>query len=449
VSAPSSRVTVVGAARRVDVVLPADEPVGRLLPDLLQLLDEPVGRPPRPRQLVTVAGDALAGGATLAAAGVADGSVLRLAGVDDSPPVPVVHDITEEAADDLERRSWRWGPGPRRWTATVAAAGALALAAGLVRGLLPGVGGVILLAAAGAAGCLLGVALAQVRGPVGTAVLLGGGAVALQAGWAGGTVAGWAAGDRLALVAAQAGVLLALAGVATRLGSGGVVAGGVGLALAGMWWVGGLAGLPPERVAAVMACVAVGVVGVLPRLAMAASGLTGLDDRRAAGIDVAGPGVTAVLTRAHRALSLSVLAVAASGAAAGWVLAASPGPWTLALALLLAVVLLGRARAYPLTGEVLALLGAAVGTLLAPLGVWRRPGGAPAPLSGVAVGVGLAVAGAVAATCVALLAADPPEHVKARARRAADRIEALAVVATLPVAVGVFGTYGRLLDVIG
>jgi hypothetical protein len=41
---------------------------------------------------------------------------------------------------------------------------------------------------------------------------------------------------------------------------------------------------------------------------------------------------------------------------------------------------------------------------------------------------------------------DPVEHVRARLRRLADRLETVAVVAAVPLAIGVFGIYGRLLD---
>jgi len=64
----------------------------------------------------------------------------------------------------------------------------------------------------------------------------------------------------------------------------------------------------------------------------------------------------------------------------------------------------------------------------------------------VSVGM-LAAVGAATAGCVALLAADPPAHLKALVRRLVDRVEAVAVVAALPVAVGVFGVYGRLLHI--
>lgn len=38
--AEMSRVTLVGERRRADIVLPSDTPVGQLLPDILQLLDD-------------------------------------------------------------------------------------------------------------------------------------------------------------------------------------------------------------------------------------------------------------------------------------------------------------------------------------------------------------------------------------------------------------------------
>jgi len=89
---------------------------------------------------------------------------------------------------------------------------------------------------------------------------------------------------------------------------------------------------------------------------------------------------------------------------------------------------------------VLALLGAVGAVLVALARAWV------AATSGVSVGMLVAV-GAGAVGCVALLAGDPPAHLKAFARRLADRVEAVAVVAALPVAVGVFGVYGRLLHI--
>ena len=51
----------------------------------------------------------------------------------------------------------------------------------------------------------------------------------------------------------------------------------------------------------------------------------------------------------------------------------------------------------------------------------------------------------VAALGLATLSYQPPPHVRARLRQDADRLEGLAVVALIPIAVGVFDVYPRLL----
>ncbi|WP_324607301.1 EsaB/YukD family protein, partial [Streptomyces sp. SA3_actF] len=103
--------TLVGERRRADLVLPAGEPVGVLLPEILRVLDDRVGERPEVRQLITVEGEALAQDVTLEGAGIADGAVLRLVRAEDAPSAPVVHDVSDEAAADLEVRAWRWDRG--------------------------------------------------------------------------------------------------------------------------------------------------------------------------------------------------------------------------------------------------------------------------------------------------------------------------------------------------
>ncbi|GHE82425.1 hypothetical protein GCM10018789_07660 [Streptomyces werraensis] len=100
-----SRVTLVGERRRVDMVLPAREPVGILLPEMMRLLDGHVKGRPASRHLVTVDGSALDHDSTLESAGVRDGAVLRLARAEDAPPAPVVHDLSDEVAQDLGHRT--------------------------------------------------------------------------------------------------------------------------------------------------------------------------------------------------------------------------------------------------------------------------------------------------------------------------------------------------------
>jgi type VII secretion integral membrane protein EccD len=433
-------VTLVGGRRRADVVLPSDEPVGVLIPDVLDLLGEPAGRVPRPRQLVTSSGLALPTGQSLAAAEVPDGAVLRVVTVEDSPPAPVIHDVTEETAEAADRLSFRWSPTARRWSATAGAVVLFFVAGLLIRAIEPGGSGVLLLAVAAALGCLLGAALAQVREPIGTVVLLGSGVLAVQAAWFGGQSSRWPADERWLLLAAVAGVLVALLGATTPLGRGGWLGGGFGVLLAALWWVGMLIHLPTARLSAVMAAVAAVLLGFLPRLALVMAGLTRLDDARTGGGDVSRRDVYDALAASHRGLALATVALAASSAVSGWALADHPDRWTLSLSALLAVVLLSRARLYPLVGEVFALTGAA-GVALAGLFVaWLRATGTPE------VGQ-LAVTALGALACVLVLAVDPPDHVRARLRRLADRVESAAVLAIVPVVVGEFGTYGRLLHI--
>ena len=109
-----SRVTLIGERRRADLVLPSDTAIGQLLPDILRLLDDRAATRPTTRQLITSDGSALPHDATLSSAGVPDGAVLRLVRTHAAPPAPVVHDVTDQVADDLDLRAWRWRPAARR-----------------------------------------------------------------------------------------------------------------------------------------------------------------------------------------------------------------------------------------------------------------------------------------------------------------------------------------------
>lgn len=436
-----SRVTLVSERRRVDAVLPSDEPIGRLLPDVLELVGDPIETPPRLRHLVTARGDVLPGEGTLAGAGVPDGAVLTLVRAGNAPPPPVVHDVTEETADDVDVRSWRWGPGARHWTSTAAAAGLLLVAGLLLRAIFTDPAEVWALAAVAA--CLVagGGALGRVAtAPVGTALALGGGAVGVLAAQAAADSYGWAGWVRGSVSAAVAAGVLAFLGVTSPLGRGGVIGGAFAGLLAAGWAVVAGLDLPAQRLAAVMSVATVVSLGLLPRLALSASGLAALDDRRATGTSVARYDVETALSVTHRGLVIATVATAVSAGLAGYLLAAAPDRWTAPLALLLAAVLAARSRAFPLTAEVVALLAAAAVVLLTLLASWvaRSPGPPWAALAAVL---------AAAALPLGVLAVAPPDHVRVRLRRVVDRLEAAAVIAMVPVAIGVFGTYGRLLHV--
>ncbi|MFC7731270.1 hypothetical protein [Actinomadura keratinilytica] len=58
----------------------------------------------------------------------------------------------------------------------------------------------------------------------------------------------------------------------------------------------------------------------------------------------------------------------------------------------------------------------------------------------------LGMLAAVLAVPLVVLTVEQPEHVRARLRRITGRAEAVAAVAIIPVAIGTFGVYQRLLD---
>ena len=429
-----TRVTLAGRSRRVDVVVPSGEPVGRLVPEALRLVGEPAPAQPLLRHLVTLDGRLLDPDASLRDAGVLDGAVLRVVGLAEAPPPPAVLDVTEEVADGSSRQPLRWGPVARWWTCT-----AVCIAAGLLaaRSVLD------FLSADSARSLLLGSAVA---------VLLVGGAVARWSSLQVGTtlaLLGGALGVHAALVLAPPGLpaagaaalavtaTVAVLGATEVLGRGGLAGAAVALGALGAWVVAERA-LPTHEAAAVLALGSTVLVGVLPRLALVSAGLTALDDRRAADQRVPRAGVAAGLVHAHRALALATLAAAVSAATAGWRLAASDGGWAIALAALVLVVLAVRARAFPLVVEVAALVAAAGALAWALLQARLRA--VPDDWSLVALLVVL-----VALAAALLPALSVPEHVRARLRRAGDRFEVVATVALLPVLVGVFGLYGRLL----
>jgi type VII secretion integral membrane protein EccD len=428
-----TRLTVSGSLRRADLVLPSDEPVGLLVPDLVAMVGGS-GRHGEPGgyQLTTVDGAAVDLSASLRDAGVPDGALLRLDPVTESPPAPILHDVADHVSDDLDRLGGRWDAAALRWTCTaVVVLGALvaALLAAPATGPVALAGGTALL-------LVLGVVLALAgQRPAGVALLLAAGAVAAVAvpmttplvplhymGWV--------------LVVA---LLVVVVAAVTGQRRAGLVGGGALLAQLGLWWAFGALGMPVGQASAVLAVVAIGVLGLLPRLAVLASGLAGLDDRQAADEPVTRVAAAAAVHAAHRGLAIACVSTAASAAVAGWILAASGSGWTVALAGLTAAAVLIRLRAYPLTVEVVALVVAA---LLVGVGLvlgWT----AAAPQQWWA---GALAAVAVAALAVVLLSHRPRPHVRARARQLADRLEGLVVVAAVPVAVGVFGVYERLLD---
>ncbi|OIK27338.1 type VII secretion integral membrane protein EccD [Streptomyces malaysiense] len=437
-----SRVTLVGERRRADIVLPSDTPIGQLLPDILQLLDDRAATRPMTRQLVTSDGSVLPHEATLSSAEVPDGAVLRLVRAHAAPPAPVVHDVTEQVADDPDLRAWRWRPAARRASAGVATVLFAVAAALLARHEFALESVAVVLAVVTVVFLATGALVARIgEGNQGlaTALLFAAGGLGVLAAWTAADAHGWSGPARLAGVAAALVLTLVLLARSSLFGRGALIGAGAGTGITLVWEAVAAVQDRPERLGAVMAVFSVVLLGLLPRLALTASGLTGLDDRRSAGASVSRHQVANALAATHRGLALATIATVASAAAGGWLLtsAGRPTVWTITLTSLTAVVLLSRARAFPLVAEVVALFGAAA-LLVVRLAVeWMDHAGGAGPL------VLLCAAGALP---LLALVAQPAEHVRVRLRRVGDLIESVGLIGLFPLAVGVFGIYGQLLD---
>lgn len=440
-AATYSRVTVIGHRRRMDTVLPVDEPLGRLLPDLLRMLDEPLERVPRRRFLTTAGGDLVDPGNSLGSAGITDGAVLRLASEGELPPAPVVYDVTEEAVEDRARRGTGFQPPHRRILAGAALViSVFAAAIALVTRADADLAVFLLFLVAVATG-LFGAVLGRYKHPVVAVPLLSisTGTLACTFGtWSGS--AGWPVPMVLGAGAGGLG-LGALVFAAAGLARGGVAGGTVTVAVAGCWIGGIQAGIEPGLVGVVVGILSIVLLGVLPRIALSLSGLTALDDRRATGDDVLRTDVRAALDAAHTGLALATLPIAVSATVAGAVMLRDWNGWTIAVAVLMAFLLASRSRLYPLLIEVSVLCAAALGILLLltyELST-KQAGGAL-----IAVGL-LVLVGMVSGFG---LGPSPPEHVRARSAQLLDTVEIIAVIALVPLALGAFGVYADLVDLV-
>ncbi|TDC32816.1 EsaB/YukD family protein [Kribbella albertanoniae] len=434
-----SRVTVIGQRRRMDAVLPADLPLGVLLPDLLRMLDEPLQQTPQRRFLTTATGVLVPPEGTLASAQIIDGAVLRLAAEGELPPPPTVYDVTEEAVEDLKRRGTTFKPAHRR---VLAGSGLVfSLVAGAISLLVaaPNAIAAAALLVLAAICAFVGIALGRTGNKVIAIplVIVASVLLALAIGF-------WAldSGASLGLTVTIGALCLAFGPLffsAAGLVGGGLVAGATSLLFVLVWMLGVGTGLAADRVGALAALLAVLLLGLLPRMALALSGLSGLDDKRASGQEIMRGDVQSALNAAHLGLALATVPIAVSSAVAGIMLLKAGGPWAVALALVLAFLLASRSRLYPLVQEVAALFAAAF-TVVSGCVLIAAVNGQ----GGAFIALGLLVL--VALFCAFGLGSAPAEHVRARLTQLLDYLEVGAIIVTVPLALGVFGVYSNLLN---
>ena len=417
-----TKVTVIGSARKATLVVPSTDPVGAHLSDLAALLNEPISADAGPLALVTPFGIDLDPQLSLTDQDIFDGAVLHLAHADELPPPPEVSDVTDVVADVRDTQVASWG-GPHRVTLGALVVGALTFAAAMT---LVGAwawvvsAGVFLLG--GVLAVMLGLLGRSAAATLATASTIGAG-VALAI-----AVVGFlpgSAGHPGVLVGAIATIVWLALGIGFGVGgrsAGALVGAGAGVVLAAAATGMMLAGIDGDWVAAVMAVVIVAVLGLVPSLVLAWSGVTSLDDRAIAGELPQRDAVVATTSRAYRMLSWALFAIAPAAAFAGGWLAASSNIWAALLGVAVIVVLLTRTRVVPLGLQawplwVAGLAAAAIGLTMSPLlPLWAR-------VVLIVIASGLAVS---------LTLARPAAHVRVRLRRIGDKEEALAIVAIAP-----------------
>jgi hypothetical protein len=353
---------------------------------------------------------------------------------DDAPPPPEVADVTDVLGESMRDRAGLWSTSSRELTGAVAI-GVLSCATTTQ---LPGSPVALLLA-------VLGLAIAAA---IAGRVWMRWFCIALSAAALGVAAAAvWTISASLALAASLRLPALALGFTALGwlcLGLGY----GQGLRSRPAWF-GSLVGVPvaisplimvalgssPEQAAAVTATVAVVVCGVLPRLALAASGLTGLDDQVVEGHPRRRDDVSLTVNEAYRLLTWVTFAVAIPIAVSSALLLASNDLWTVGVGLAVIVVSALRTRAFPLAVQQMALWFAVLAGLLA--GLLGQP-----QLNEPALAVILV---AISAVVMIMVLSRPAAHQRAFLRRVGNAFEVLAVLALIPLLLGMFGIFSDLL----
>ena len=442
-------VTVVSGIQRLDVALPVFVPCADLLPGLVRLLSPTGEQSTGVEMALTPLGRTRLGDAeTLSEAGVLAGDVLTL-GLPGRPLCPAgVLTVRDRIEDAVDARGGRWRPDRSRefllWAFMIVAAVLLVPAVELPVG-MPAAGLAATVAVIIAATTVFCVAESEILcaatcGLVGCGWAAVAGTTLLRAWVPGLAVAATplplgftaAAAVSAVLVATAVGARhpVALLHVTTLL----TVVGGAAVA-----WAARSIGAPPTETAGAVAVLAVMMVGVLPRIALASAGLT----------DAAGTsppaGIDRRIGRADRVLTGCIVGVSAVAVLGAVPVALSDDASCRLLAAGIGVLLLLRSRAF---SRVKHVVGPLIAGLLVCCGLWLALYRMGPHLHQVLI------LGAVA--CSALLAvvstrAGAARSAVARARigRLLNAVEQVLVVAVIVLAIGVLGVFSWVSSVLG
>lgn len=460
-----TRVTVVGSVSRATLLLPPDEPIVDLVPDIARLLQEP----PSPSGLTLVGrlGEEIDVSASSDELDLADGTGLRLVARDEAPPPPEVSDVTEVVSAVHDRQPGRWETHHR----LAAGAVVLGLLAALFVSRLPEsstvwvpLAYILLTAAAWPGGRYVGAwagitasALAVGLVPVTTVLVaerLGADAATTVLTF----LAGFASPDGQDVLgslvtpppvdASAAWTLTVFAAVGLTwlpLGLGGsgttrraapAVGAATGTLLSGAVIIMLVFGLPVDRTMAVLAVLVVLGIGLVPLLALEVSRLATLDDLVIAGRPADRQAVERQVAAAYATFSWTVAALATAGSLAAARLLVEGGVWPTLVGVLLVLVFALRTRVVPLAVQALAMWAGA----LVPLLVACLQAGWPGWV------VLVTTLGLLLAT-ITTMWFRPRPHTRVRLRRVGDMVELVVVLALVPCILGLFGAYVMALGV--
>lgn len=450
---PVSRIVTVSVrtpSSRVDLALPDRTTIAEVLETVLQVAPRSLREQALAHGgwiLRTAAGRRLAGSTTLLDERLGDGATVFLTGADTAEPEIVYDDVADAVADTVRADPGRWPAAAGRAVAigATAAFAVLAVVAVLTLG-PPWAAPAVVLAAVAVATQALAALVARRLHDAGVALTLGLVSVGAGAAAAATAAAGSAALSGWGPLPWLLGVLTAavLAGTATlAIGArpttlAAVVTGAALLALA--LAAGASLELTELGTAALVAGLAVCLMPLVPAAALR---LTSFDPeplpRGADQVDATRPPVDIgdVRTRTVRAVRLLtgfVHGLAWPALAAGVLLAFGGQPAGQALAAVVGAAMLLRGRLFPTVGERLPLVLAGLGVLLA------VPAGMLTTSASPAVAAGVAVAAGMAAAAGAVIAAGRITRSPARAR-AAEILDLLLTIATIPLVAAVLGAF--------
>ncbi len=449
-SAGFSRVTVVAPRTRIDVALPSDVTVADLLPALLELAREHAadgGARHGGWCLARLGRAPLDGARTLSASGVLDGELLQLRKRADTPAPPLFDDVIDAVALSTPASYKPWTEATARVLGTAAALAALATATVAVYLAGPGPAEAVTAGSAAVALLAVGTVLGRVyREPrAGTVLATGAPPMAFVAGLYavpdGPGRANLLLACVLALVFAAAGVGMVGGGVSVFTAA--ATAGGLGAAAA---LVAVLVAHPVAGIGAGLSAVALVGLSAAPRLTIQLARLpvpaVPTTSRELSEDDTADfPDVATIERQAalgHEHLTGLVVGFATT-ASVGALLAARDGVLGVVLCAVVAAVLMLRARTYANGVQAVALLAAGAltaGGLVVGWMVWAEDG---TRLLAV-----FATALALAALALVLGVVFPRRRFSPPLRRAVEVVEALAIAAVLPLALGVMDLYATM-----